>query len=196
MTNNSEHEATSPSGAPPAQPAILIGIDWADSEHAYSARLPDGTILSGSFKQKQPAIEAWIREISAAAPTATLDVCIQTSTGPLINALMEFEHRQQRAKPSKCLRCRGEGTTSRNDLWGHSFSVGSYHPSVNVLCPLALSRQRAVSPSIAPLKDAFQGTRMLGSAFISVYSSPLAVQMTLRILNTNCCLIAKLRVAC
>lgn len=91
MTNNSESNTTSPSGTPLAQPAILIGIDWADSEHAYCARLPNGTSLSGSFKQKQPAIEAWIREISAAAPAATLDVCIETSTGPLINALMEFE---------------------------------------------------------------------------------------------------------
>ncbi len=91
MTNISENDANSTRDAAPAQPSILIGIDWADSEHAYCVRLPNGTTLNGSFKQKQPAIEAWIKEISAATPGATLDVCIETSTGPLINALMEYE---------------------------------------------------------------------------------------------------------
>jgi transposase len=72
------------------RPAILIGIDWADSEHAYCAQLPDGSVRTGSFKQKQQAIESWVAELSKAAPDATLDICIETSTGPLINALSEY----------------------------------------------------------------------------------------------------------
>lgn len=74
----------------PNRPAISIGIDWADNEHAYCARLPDGTTRTGSFKQKQQAIELWIAELSRAAPDATLDICIETSTGPLINALIAY----------------------------------------------------------------------------------------------------------
>ena len=74
----------------PSLPAILIGIDWADNEHAYCARLPDGTARTGSFKQKQQASESWIAELCKAAPNAMLDICIETSTGPLINALSEY----------------------------------------------------------------------------------------------------------
>lgn len=91
MTNSFENNALTHKQTLPERTAILIGIDWADREHAYCARLPDGTILRGSFKQKQPAIEAWIKEISAVAAEATIDVCIETSTGSLINALMEYE---------------------------------------------------------------------------------------------------------
>ena len=75
----------------PSRSAILIGIDWADNEHAYCARLPDGTVRTGSFKQQPRAIATWIAELSKAAPNATLDICIETSTGPLINALSEYQ---------------------------------------------------------------------------------------------------------
>lgn len=69
--------------------SILIGIDWAENEHEFCATMPDGTIIRGAFKQKRSAIDQWIAELSAIAPKATLDVCIETSTGGLINALME-----------------------------------------------------------------------------------------------------------
>ncbi len=47
--------------------------------------------MRGSFKQKQEAIAAWVSQLSSLAPNATIEVCIETSTGPLINALLEFE---------------------------------------------------------------------------------------------------------
>jgi hypothetical protein len=34
----------------PLAPSILVGIDWADKEHAYCVRTPDGKLHSGSFK--------------------------------------------------------------------------------------------------------------------------------------------------
>lgn len=72
--------------AHPDQPRILIGIDWADSEHAFAALMPNGARKAGSFKQKKTAIDEWIKELRTAAPEATIDICIETSRGGLINA--------------------------------------------------------------------------------------------------------------
>ena len=69
---------------------IQVGIDWADKEHAYSALLPSGNIKNGSFKQNKTGVEEWIAELSALAPDCNIDVCIETSSGALINALMEY----------------------------------------------------------------------------------------------------------
>jgi hypothetical protein len=68
----------------------LIGIDWAENEHEFSAALPDGTVQRGAFKQKKVAIDEWGNELATLHPNATLDVCIETSTGALINALLEY----------------------------------------------------------------------------------------------------------
>jgi hypothetical protein len=70
---------------------ILVGIDWADAEHAYYAILPDGSQKSASFKQNRKAIDAWIAELRKLASQASIDICIETSTGGLINALLECE---------------------------------------------------------------------------------------------------------
>ena len=86
-----KRQIETPDCSTPGRPVIHVGIDWADSEHEYSARLPNGTVVRGSFKQKQEAIAAWVLQLSSLAPNASIDVCIETSTGPLINALLEFE---------------------------------------------------------------------------------------------------------
>ena len=72
-------------------PSILVGIDWADAEHAYAALMPDGSTRNGSFKQNKKAILAWLDELKVLSPNSTVDVCIETSTGGLINALLECE---------------------------------------------------------------------------------------------------------
>ena len=84
--DNSNASETVPN-TPPA--SMLIGIDWAENEHEFCAAMPDGAMIRGAFKQKRSAIDQWIAELSAIAPNAKLDVCIETSTGGLINALME-----------------------------------------------------------------------------------------------------------
>ena len=89
MKNQENSEIPTTENAP-LQAAILIGIDWADNEHAFCARLPDGNVKAGAFKQKKLAIDEWIAELSALAPNARLEICIETSTGALINALMEY----------------------------------------------------------------------------------------------------------
>lgn len=70
---------------------VSIGIDWADREHAFAATLPDGTIEQGSFKHSPAAIKQWIDSFQKRFPQATLDICIETSRGALINALVQFD---------------------------------------------------------------------------------------------------------
>ena len=87
---NSQPNPTVPIAAPIPKNTIQIGIDWADKEHAYSALLPSGKIKTGSFKQNKTGIEEWVTEVSKLAPGCNIDVCIETSSGALINALMEY----------------------------------------------------------------------------------------------------------
>ena len=71
--------------------AISIGIDWADREHAFAATLPDGTIEQGTFKHSPSAIKQWIDRFRKRFPQATLEICIETSRGALINSLVQFD---------------------------------------------------------------------------------------------------------
>ena len=80
--NHNGHSSQTVLTTPPA--AILDGIDWAENEHEFCAAMPDGTIIRSAFKQKRSTIDQWIAELSAIAPNAPLDVCIETSTGGLL----------------------------------------------------------------------------------------------------------------
>jgi len=53
------HEALESSA--PIAPSVLVGIDWADKEHAFAIRTPDGKLHIGSFKHSPAAIREWIR---------------------------------------------------------------------------------------------------------------------------------------
>lgn len=88
---NSRSSLTDPLAGNSAQPvtAITIGIDWADSEHAFAATLPDGSIETGSFRQRPEAIRQWIDSLLSRFPQARLEIAIKTSRGALINALLE-----------------------------------------------------------------------------------------------------------
>ena len=84
--------APMPETAPVPEKTVLVGIDWADKEHAFSTLLPSGKLKAGSFKQTKTGIDDWIQEIAKLAPGCIIDVCIETSSGALINALMEYSH--------------------------------------------------------------------------------------------------------
>jgi len=87
---SSQPDPADSSAASTPKNTIQVGIDWADKEHAFSALLPSGKIKTGSFKQSKTGIEEWIAELSKLAPDCNIDVCIETSSGALINALMEY----------------------------------------------------------------------------------------------------------
>jgi hypothetical protein len=71
-------------------PTILIGIDWADKEHAFAIRTPDGKLHNGSFKHSPVSIRQWIESWINRYPNLSIDICIESSRGALINALREF----------------------------------------------------------------------------------------------------------
>jgi hypothetical protein len=74
----------------PLSPSMLVGIDWADKEHAFCVRTPGGTLHSGTFKHSPAAIEEWIEGWMSRFPDLPILVCIESSRGALINALREF----------------------------------------------------------------------------------------------------------
>ena len=82
---NQTPQDSQPSDAPSdLRQSIRVGIDWADREHAYHAILPDGTSKFGTFKQNRKVIDAWLAELRTLAQNCTIDICIETSTGGLI----------------------------------------------------------------------------------------------------------------
>ncbi len=83
-------EISQPAAPNTTELTILVGIDWADKEHAFSALLPCGKIKSGTFKQSKVGIDAWLAELKKLAPNCKVDVSIETSSGALVNALLEY----------------------------------------------------------------------------------------------------------
>jgi len=80
-----QHVATPPDDSP----RILVGIDWADGEHVYVMRDPQGQLHRGTVQQSPEAIAQLLAEWQRSYPDTRVDVCLETSRGPLINALLE-----------------------------------------------------------------------------------------------------------
>jgi transposase len=80
-----QHAATPPDDAS----RILVGIDWADSEHVYAMLDPQGQLHRGTVEQTPEAIAQLLAEWQRSYPDTRVDVCLETSRGPLINALLE-----------------------------------------------------------------------------------------------------------
>ncbi len=70
---------------PPAR-QVIIGIDWADAEHAF--HLLDNN-LAGSFEQTPVDIARQVSDWRQRFPGATFCIAIEQSRGPLITALVE-----------------------------------------------------------------------------------------------------------
>lgn len=79
---------TSPIAPNPTE-TIRVGIDWADGEHAYVMMDPQGVLHRGSFQQSPEGIATLLAGWQRAFPEATVDICLETSRGPLINGLLE-----------------------------------------------------------------------------------------------------------
>lgn len=72
-----------------SQTVVSVGIDWADTAHAYALRGPDGTIRAGQFDQQPAAISSLLESWKRMYPDARIEICIETSRGALINALLD-----------------------------------------------------------------------------------------------------------
>ena len=78
-------------GEQAAKQTILVGIDWADKLHAFHAIGPDGSQWAGNFKQSPQAILAWLVDLQAHFPdSSAVDICLETSRGAIINALLQY----------------------------------------------------------------------------------------------------------
>jgi transposase len=70
-------------------PTLLIGIDWADENHAYHCVTPDGKVCAGILDQDPQAIVDWINHWHKQFPGCQIEICLETSRGALINSLLE-----------------------------------------------------------------------------------------------------------
>ncbi len=70
---------------------VFVGIDWADSLHAFHLLAQDDGECHGLFQQDATEIESIINGWRKKFPGSTLLVAIEQSRGPLINALLKYE---------------------------------------------------------------------------------------------------------
>ena len=70
---------------------VLVGIDWADKVHAWHCVDPTGNVSHGELEQSPRAIAQWIATIRQRCPDASIEICIETSRGALVNALLEHD---------------------------------------------------------------------------------------------------------
>jgi len=68
---------------------VLIGLDWGDQRHAYSLSQPDGQVQRGLLDQTPEALHQWFNDLQQRFPNTQIALAIETTKGPLINALME-----------------------------------------------------------------------------------------------------------
>ncbi|MEQ1831003.1 MAG: hypothetical protein ABL921_33965, partial [Pirellula sp.] len=59
----------------PVSPSVLVGIDWADKEHTFAIRTPDGKLHNGSFKHSPDSIREWIEAWSKRYPNLSIEIC-------------------------------------------------------------------------------------------------------------------------
>lgn len=100
---------------------VVIGIDWADEEHAFClVDLKKGSKESGSVKQTPEAIADWVHSLHRRFPDTSIAVCLEQSRGALIYALMQYEfltlvpvNPKQLARFREALGCSG----AKDDPW-------------------------------------------------------------------------------
>ena len=95
-----------------APASVLIGIDWADKEHAFACRTPDGKLYRGSFNQSPSAIREWVEFWTQKYPNLPLEVCIESCAGHLLMpsesslAYTSTQSTRRACELSKCIRPR------------------------------------------------------------------------------------------
>ncbi len=70
---------------------LLVGIDWADTDHAFHLIDGDQQPLTGLVKQDPQDIDDLVLDWRKRTPGATFAVAVETTKGPLITALLQYE---------------------------------------------------------------------------------------------------------
>ena len=73
------------------QPALFVGIDWADKKHDCHILRTDGKPKSMQLEQSPEAIHEWVSELRKMADGGKIAIMLEQSKGPLIYALMHHE---------------------------------------------------------------------------------------------------------
>lgn len=84
MSNNPSREQV--------QPALFIGIDWADQEHDVHTIDSRGAERPERLQQNSQAIETWITKQLQQAGGRPIAIMLEQSRGPLVHALMFREN--------------------------------------------------------------------------------------------------------
>jgi transposase len=72
--------------------AAVVGIDWADQQHATCLIELDRQISeNGTLDQEPEAIGQWVAELQQRFPGQKIAVCLEQKRGALIYALMKFD---------------------------------------------------------------------------------------------------------
>jgi len=72
--------------------SALIGIDWADEAHAISLQPADTNVVERHRLLHTPeAIKTWMGALRARFPDGPVGIAIETSRGPLIHALLDYD---------------------------------------------------------------------------------------------------------
>jgi transposase len=70
---------------------VIVGIDWADTEHVFHLIGLDKTPLTGDVKQDPKAIDDLIQGWRKRSPGARFAVAVETTKGPLITVLLQYD---------------------------------------------------------------------------------------------------------
>ena len=71
--------------------AVVVGIDWADTEHVVCVIDQNDRPQIGTLQQSPEAIDEWVAELGRRFPGKTIAIALEQSKGPLIHALMKYE---------------------------------------------------------------------------------------------------------
>ncbi len=72
--------------------AAIIGLDWADREHEISLQARDSERVERQrFAQTPEAIAAWVAQLQRRFGSRPVGIAVETSRGPLIHALLEYD---------------------------------------------------------------------------------------------------------
>jgi transposase len=72
----------------PTSYRVLIGLDWGDTQHALSLLPPEGPIERSTLQQTPADLQRWFKELQCRFPDTQIAVAVETTKGPLINALL------------------------------------------------------------------------------------------------------------
>jgi len=92
MNTQTQLPPTDTQALPLGEQVVIVGIDWADREHAICLIDPQGRATVAQLPQSPEAIDEWAADLAGRFPGRTIAIAIEQSTGALVHALLKYEH--------------------------------------------------------------------------------------------------------